>query len=116
MNEETMNAKGKLDLASFSDKELEALVPLIEKELAKRRDIRKKEALEKVRTIAESVGMTPEELLGIDRARRPRATRRAPASGGWQHPDDPSKIYRGGRKPAWLNALREEGREPVKLP
>lgn len=116
MNEETMNAKGKLDLASCSDKELEALVPLIEKELVKRRDIRKKEALEKVRTIAESVGMTPEELLGLDRARRPRATKRASASGGWQHPDDPSKIYRGGRKPAWLNTLRKEGREPVKLP
>lgn len=116
MNEETTNVKGRLDLASLSDKELEVMVPLIEKELAKRRDIRKKEALEKVRTIAESVGMTPEELLGIDRARRPRATRRAPASGGWQHPDDPSKIYRGGRKPAWLKALREEGREPVKLP
>lgn len=115
MNEETTNVKGRLDLASLSDKELEVMVPLIEKELAKRRDIRKKEALEKMRIIAESVGMTPEELLGIERTRRPRATKRAPASGGWQHPDDPSKIYRGGRKPAWLNALREEGREPVKL-
>ena len=58
MNEETMNAKGKLDLASFSDKELESLVPLIEKELVKRRDIRKKEALEKVRTIAAAVSYT----------------------------------------------------------
>ncbi|CRI66949.1 putative Histone family protein nucleoid-structuring protein H-NS [Thiocapsa sp. KS1] len=116
MTEETTDSTKKFDLGSFSDKELEALVPMIETELAKRRESRKKEALEKMRAIAEDVGMTPEELLGLDRPRRQRqrATKRAP-TGGWQHPDDPSKVYHSGRKPAWLKALTKEGREPIKL-
>ena len=29
--------------------------------------------------------------------------------------DDPSKVYRGGRRPEWLKALKEEGREPIKV-
>jgi DNA-binding protein H-NS len=114
MTNETNYQPGKLDLAKFSDKELEGLVPLIEKELVKRREMRQKEALEKMRTIAESVGMTPEELLGLELPRRRRTTKRTPTS-GLQHPDDPSKVYRGGRKPAWLKALNEEGREPIKV-
>lgn len=116
MNEETTNVKGRLDLASFSDKELEVMVPLIEKELAKRREIRKKEALEKMRIIAESVGMTPEELLGL---KEPRAMkrRRSPSTRPiiqWQHPDDSTKVYQGGKKPVWLKELEAEGRSAVK--
>jgi hypothetical protein len=114
MSEETTDSTTKLDLGSFADKELEALVPMIEKELARRRETRKKDALEKMRAIAEDVGMTPEELLGLDRLRRRRTAKRAP-TGGLQHPDDPSKVYHSGRKPAWLKALKEEGREPIKL-
>ncbi len=115
MNEETTNVKAKLDLASFSDKELESLVPMIEKELGKRRETRRKDAVEKMRAIAESVGMTPEELLGLEGGRRPRAAKRAASGAAWQHPDDPSKVYRGGRRPEWLKALKEEGREPIKV-
>ncbi len=115
MNEETTNVKAKLDLAIFSDKELENLVPMIEKELGKRRETRRKEAVEKMRAIAESVGMTPEELLGLEGGRRPRAAKRAAAGVAWQHPDDPSKVYRGGRRPEWLKALTAEGREPIKV-
>jgi hypothetical protein len=114
MSEETTGSTAKLDLGNFADKELEALVPMIEQELAKRRETRKKDALEKMRAIAEDVGMTPEELLGLDRPRRRRTAKRAP-TGGLQHPDDPSKVYHSGRKPAWLKALKEEGREPIKL-
>ena len=116
MNEET-NVKEKVDLAIFSDKELESLVPMIEKELGRRRETRRKDALDKMRAIAESVGMTPEELLGLERGRRPRTSRRttAPAGVAWQHPDDPSKVYRGGRRPEWLKALKAEGREPIKM-
>lgn len=115
MNEET-NVKEKLDLAIFTDKELEILGPMIEKELGKRRETRRKDALDKMRAIAEGVGMTPEELLGIERTRRPRGTsKRAPSGTAWQHPDYPSKVYRGGRRPEWLKALKEEGREPIKV-
>lgn len=77
MNEETTNVKAKLDLTSFSDKELENLVPMIEKELGKRRETRRKDAVEKMRAIAESVGMTPEELLGLKEPVAPKAPARS---------------------------------------
>jgi len=113
-----MNADTTLDLTSFSDKELEALVPKIEKELEKRRETRKREALDKMRVIAESVGMTPEELLGLGGSgggRRRRGAGGKRAQGVWAHPDDPSKVYRGGRKPAWMKELTAAGREAVKV-
>jgi hypothetical protein len=108
----------KLDLASFSDKELEALLPKIEKELATRAETRKKEALDKMRAIAEEVGMTPEQLLGLGGAaagRRRRGAGKRATGTAWAHPDDPSLVYRGGRKPAWMKELKAAGREPVKV-
>jgi hypothetical protein len=33
----------------------------------------------------------------------------------WQHPDDSTKEYRGGKKPDWLKELVEEGREPLRV-
>ena len=37
---------------------------LFETELTKRREKKRSDALEKMRTIAEEIGMTPDELLG----------------------------------------------------
>lgn len=117
MNEETTNVKAKLDLTSFSDKELENLVPMIEKELGKRRETRRKDAVEKMRAIAESVGMTPEELLGLKEPVAPKR-RRSPGTRPiiqWRNPDDPTQVYQGGKKPAWLKELEAEGRRAVKV-
>ena len=113
MNDETT---GKLDLGTFSDKELKALIPTIEKELQRRGDARQKEALEKMREIADGVGMTPEELLGLPGGRRRRGGGKGKRGKTvWQHPDDSDKVYRGGKKPGWLKELEEEGREPLKV-
>jgi DNA-binding protein H-NS len=106
----------KLDLARFSLEELGELIPLIEGEIERRKEEKQTEALEKMREVATSVGMTPEELLGLPARRRRRGGgrgRREPIA--WQHPDDPSLVYRGGRKPQWMQELKEEGREPVKV-
>jgi len=73
---------------------------LFEAELTKRREKKRSDALEKMRTIAEEIGMTPDELLGLPPAgdrRRRCGGRRGPIA--WQHPDDPGKVYRGGKKP-----------------
>jgi DNA-binding protein H-NS len=112
-----MSAETTLDLASFSDKELEALVPKIEKELARRFEAKKKEAIDTMRAVAESVGMTPEELLGVSAGggRRRRGGGGKRAQGAWAHPDDASLVYRGGRKPAWMKELAKAGREAVKV-
>jgi DNA-binding protein H-NS len=104
-----------LDLSEHSDEELEVLMSTIESELAKRHETRKREALEKIREVAKSVGMTAEELLGLPAAssKKRRGKRTPPAA--VRHPDDPELVYQGGRKPAWLKKLNEEGREPVKV-
>ena len=104
-----------LDLATLSDKELEALVPQIEKEVVRRRETRAQEALEKMRKIAEEVGMTPEELLGLRAGGRRRRGGGKRAQGAWAHPDDPTKVYRGGRKPEWMKELAKAGREAVRV-
>ncbi len=115
-----MNAQrtDKVDLASFSDEELEGLIPQIQKELETRRKKSRQEAYAKMREIAEEVGMTPEELLGIGGGAGRR--RRGGGKGKrvkmiWQHPDDPEKVYKGGKKPDWLKELAEQGREPLKV-
>ena len=46
------------------------------------------------------------------REKRKRGQRGAIA---WRHPDDPSLIYRGGKKPAWLTDLVASGRGAVKV-
>lgn len=111
--------KQKLDLSLMSEAELEALVPAIERELEKRRERKKRDALEKIRAAAAEIGMTPEELLGLvafgggGGEKRRRGGRRGPIA--WRHPDDAAKVYRGGKKPDWLVALEQEGREAVKV-
>lgn len=103
-----------LDLSALSDDELEALVPKIEKELASRRESRKKEALDKMREAAKSVGMTPEELLGLSAGggKRKRGRRGQIV---WRHPDNEALVYKGGKKPGWLKDLEAEGRAAVKV-
>ncbi len=113
MNNETT---GNLDLGKFSNEELKELIPRIEMELERRSEEQKKEALEKIREVAQSVGMTPEELLGIGGGRRRRGGGKGKRGAiAWQHPDDPDKVYRGGKKPDWLTALKEQGRKPKKV-
>ncbi len=113
MNDETA---GNLDLGKFSDEALQALIPTIERELERRGEERKKEALEKMREAAKSVGMTPEELLGIGSGRRRRGGGKGKRGAiAWRHPDEPDKVYRGGKKPDWLAELKEQGRKPKKV-
>lgn len=108
----TSEVKSKVDVSALSDAELEALIPVVQRELEKRREMRKKETLEKMRAIAAEIGMTPEELLGMGGTVR-RRRRRGPIA--WRHPDDASLIYRGGKKPDWLRDLAASGRKLVKV-
>jgi hypothetical protein len=60
---------------------------------------------------AQEAGMTPEELLSMASAgkrRRKRGGKRGAIA--WRHPDDPSLVYRGGKKPEWVKELKEQGR------
>lgn len=67
-----------VDLSKFEDHELKHLVKRIEKELAERKDRKKKEAQKKIKELAASVGMTVEEIMGKERkprGRRPRVVK-----------------------------------------
>jgi DNA-binding protein H-NS len=118
VNDESRATKPKQDdrdLSAYSDEELQVMRGAIEKEIGTRQMQRTREARQKMQEIAKSVGMTPEELLGLSPTggRRRRVKRTAGAA--VRHPDDPTLVYHGGRKPAWLKRLKEEGREPVKV-
>ena len=104
---------------SFDDYEDELLKDLIkrtQKELARRKETREKEALDKIRKIAEEVGKTPEELLGIvNKERKAKAkTKRAPSI--YRNPDNPKQTWNGrGPNPRWMKDLIEQGREQEAL-
>jgi hypothetical protein len=104
--------KSKVDVSVLSDAELAALIPAVEREMEKRKDTRKREAVEKMRAIAAEVGLSPEELLGAGGGGKRKRGRRGPIA--WRHPDDSSLVYKGGKKPAWLTDLVASGREAVK--
>ncbi len=64
-----------------------------DEEHERREEEQKKEALEKMREVAKSVGMTPEELLGISGGRRRRGGGKGKRGAiEWQHPDDLMKV------------------------
>jgi DNA-binding protein H-NS len=117
VNDESRATKPKQDdrdLSAYSDEELQVMRGAIEKEIGARQMQRTREARQKMQEIAKSVGMTPEELLGLSPTGGRRRGQRGVVA-AVRHPDDPTLVYRGGRKPAWLKRLKEEGREPVKV-
>ena len=82
MNDETSKNKPGIDFANYSDEELAGIIADIERELEDRKDRRKRDALEKMKEVAEKVGMTPEELLGLGGVRKKkRRARRAKKKG-----------------------------------
>lgn len=112
---ETTGVTTPIDLTAYSDDVLLVTIEAIHLELARRREARTQEAIEKMREIASSVGMTPEELLGLGGGVMPKGKKGRRGAIAWRHPDDPSLVYRGGKKPHWVKALEEEGRAAVKV-
>jgi DNA-binding protein H-NS len=82
VNDETNKNRPELDFSHYSDEELEGIIADIERELEDRKERQKSDALEKMKEVAEKVGMTPEELLGLGVARKKkRRVRRAKKKG-----------------------------------
>lgn len=95
-----------IDLNNFSTSELEELAKSIDKEL-KRREIEKRRNVKaQIRELAASLGMTPEEVLGIESAKK--ATYKVPK---YQNPDNPEQTWTGkGKRPAWLKEALAQGK------
>jgi hypothetical protein len=82
VNDETNKKKPEIDFADYRDEELQELIADIERELEDRKERQKRDALEKMKEIADKVGMTPEELLGFGGVRKKkRRGRRAKKKG-----------------------------------
>lgn len=112
---ETTSITIPIDFTAYSDDVLLVTIDAIQLEIARRKEARTQEAIEKMREIASSVGMTPEELLGLGGGEKPKAKRGRRGAIAWRHPDDPSLVYRGGKKPSWLVELEGQGRAAVKV-
>jgi hypothetical protein len=116
VNEKIRNAESLVDLSALSDKELNLVVEEAQKEMERRKEQRRYDALQRVLALADEVGMTPEEVLSMATAGKGKRRRRGKRGAiAWQHPDDPTKVYRGGKKPDWVRELKEQVREPVKV-
>ncbi|MEJ2326663.1 MAG: H-NS histone family protein [Chromatiaceae bacterium] len=118
MNEEKRNTGLPYDFSELPEEELEQIIKTAEKEIERRKEVKREIALHQVLAAAQEAGMTPEELLRM--ATEAKGGRRRHGGGkrgaiAWRHPDDPGKVYRGGKKPEWLKELKEKGREPVKV-
>ncbi len=102
-----------IDLSKLSDDELQNLIPKIEHELHRRQEEQKREVLQKMKELAESIGMTPEALLKEGRGKARRQQRKGKL---YQHPDDSSKTWSGrGKRPGWLQELLDSGKKLEEL-
>ena len=99
----------KIDLNEFSLPELQELSKDIDKEIQQRQVEEKKRVSTQMKELAASVGMTVEEILGLDMARKTRTKPRAPAK--YRNPENPEQTWSGrGKKPAWIREALEQNR------
>lgn len=60
-----------------------------------------------MKKLAASVGMSPEEILGIEPDKKAK-TRAEPK---YQHPENPELTWTGkGKRPKWINEILEQGK------
>jgi DNA-binding protein H-NS len=90
-----------IDLNELSVKELEALIPAIEREIVRRREQQKIELFEKMRAMAEAAGLSLQEVVSGSTAKSTR--RRSTPKVAYRDPADASRTWSGrGRRPAWV--------------
>lgn len=95
-----------IDLSSFATPQLRELTKDIDKELKRRESEERKNIKTQIRELAASIGMTPEEVLGIEPAKK--STTGEPK---YQNPDNPEQTWTGrGKRPAWINEAIKQGK------
>jgi DNA-binding protein H-NS len=99
----------KFDLTKLSLEELQTLARDIELEIVSRREQDRERVLTQMRELAESIGMSLEELLRQERGRAPRPA--AAASAKYRHPENAALTWAGrGKRPQWINEWLAAGR------
>lgn len=99
----------KIDLSRYSLPELEELSKNIDKELQQRRVEERKRVSNQMKELAASIGMTVEEILGLEMARKTKTKPQAPAK--YRNSENPEQTWSGrGKKPNWLKEKLAQGR------
>ena len=99
-----------IHLEKYSNEELHELLSLINTELETREAQKKKEAVAKVKAIAESIGLSPRDLIGMVAGER-KGGRGPGKRFKYQNPARPRQKWSGeGTKPEWFVTLENEGR------
>jgi DNA-binding protein H-NS len=100
------------DLNTLSLRELRDLQAKVAKAIATYEERRKRETLAEVEELVRERGYTLAELMGL-RPDRKRGKAKAPATGGFANPANPSEIWSGrGRRPRWFIEAVAAGRDP----
>ncbi|HTQ80685.1 MAG TPA: H-NS histone family protein [Thermoanaerobaculia bacterium] len=102
-----MSKSSGVDLSKLSFEELQALGQEIETELASRREAEKERVRKQMQELAESIGMTVEEILGKEGAKG----RAGKGEAKYRHPENPEWVWSGrGKRPTWLNEALSAGK------
>lgn len=96
-----------MDLSKYSTKKLHELRRDIDKEIGRKRQQERREALREAKQIAEQYGFALDDLVGGTAKAKGRTSKGAVR---FRHPDDNSKTWSGrGRKPVWVKEWEAEG-------
>jgi hypothetical protein len=96
----------KQQLENLSFEELDELRKELDNLYEQKKEEKRRVLRRQMEDLAKSAGLTVAQVM----KERPKQKRRRRVL---QHPDDSSKVYRGGRKPDWLKSLEAAGEEPV---
>ncbi len=96
-----------MDLTKLSHKELQTLKSSVDREILNRNELRRKETIAQLRSVAKDAGFNLEELVSAAKVRT-----RTPAKVKYRDPENPSNTWAGrGRKPKWLEAAEKKGKK-----
>lgn len=99
---------GETDLRKLSVPELKELATEIENEIEKRQSESKKIVLGQIKELAQSIGMTIEDVIGIGKKGYRRNS--GHASTLYVNPDNPKQTWSGrGRRPNWARDILDRG-------
>jgi len=98
----------KIDLSKLSIPELQDLARDVEQEIVTRREQERERVLAQMRELADSIGMSLEDLLKQERG---RGAASGAAAVKYRHPENAALTWAGrGKRPQWINEWLESGR------
>jgi len=100
-----------VDLSKLSLEQLNELVPTAQQRIEELQEKQRRKAFAKMEAAAAEVGMTPKELI-----KHVAKLERQEKKPKYQNPDNPDESWSGrGRKPAWVEAWLESGKDLKEL-